>query len=202
MSDQVWSPEGIQGGQRMADDLPWWGNLSVRLAKAVPGLAGLAQDAAERHRLSSLAHDLALLAFWQDGVLAPLKRMSERGTSPEDIAEIAAWQARTAEEVARASDRLRRARATLVATQFGMNLAQELDSVIWEKLGPGAIRPRLERIAANGQCSSQEAKGILQEIEAFNRHLVQVHEQIRPKQGSKRAPAKRARRPTTAKAQG
>jgi hypothetical protein len=102
----------------MADELPWWGNLSVRLAKAVPGLAGLAREAAERHRLSSLAHDLALLAFWQDGVLAPLKHMSERGSRAEDIAEIAAWQARTAEEVARASDRLRRARADLVATHL------------------------------------------------------------------------------------
>jgi hypothetical protein len=88
----------------MADELPWWVNLSVRLAKAVPGLAGLAASAAEQHRLSNLVHDLALLAFWQDGVLAPLRRMSTRGSTVEDISEIAAWQKRTAEEVANASN--------------------------------------------------------------------------------------------------
>ena len=181
----------------MADELPWWANLSVRLAKTVPGLAGLAAFAAEQHRLSNLARDLALLAFWQDGVLAPLRRISTRGSSAEDISEIAAWQKRTVEEVANASSRLRNARADLVATRFGMDLAQELDVVIYEKLGPGAIRPRLENIVAAGQCSAVEAKSLLAEIDAFNRHLNQVHDQLRPKPEPARAPVKRARRPTT-----
>jgi hypothetical protein len=132
----------------------------MRLAKAVPGLAGLAREAGRAaSAVRSRAHDLAFLAFWQDGVLAPLKHMAERGSSAEDIAEMAAWQARTAEEVARASDRLRRARADLVATQFGMDLAQELDSVVYEKLGPAAIRRRLERIAATGRARARANPG-------------------------------------------
>jgi len=181
----------------MADELPWWANLSVRLAKAVPGLAGLAASAAEQHRLSNVARDLALLAFWQDGVLAPLKRISTHGSSAEDISEIDAWQKRTAQEVANASNRLRSARANLVATRFGMDLAQELDVVIYEKLGPGAIRPRLENIVAAGQCSAEVAKGLLVEIDNFNRHLNQVHNQLRPKAEPARAPVRRARRPKT-----
>jgi hypothetical protein len=123
--------------------------------------------------------------------------MSTRGSTVEDISEIAAWQKRTAEEVANASNRLQRARADLVATQFGMKLAQELDVVIYEKLGPGATRPRLENIVTTGQCSTAEAKGLLEEIDAFNSHLIQVHDELRPKPKPARAPKKGGRRPAT-----
>ena len=82
-------------------------------------------------------------------------------------------------------------RGLIVAPQFGMKLAQELDIVIYEKLGPGAIRPRLENIVATGQCSAAEAKGLLEEIDAFNRHLIQVHDELRPKPKPARAPEER-----------
>jgi hypothetical protein len=78
-----------------------------------------------------------------------------------------------------------------------MELAQELDVVVYEKLGPGAIRPRLENIVAAGECSAVEAKSLLAEIDAFNRHLNQAHDQLRPKPERVRVPLKRGRRPTT-----
>jgi anti-sigma factor RsiW len=153
----------------MVDYLPWWGSLLVKAAKAAPGLAGWAVSASERSQLTTVANDLAVLAFWQDGVLVPLKHIAEDQGTPQDIEEIAAWYETTLGDVTAAGERLKAARTRLVSNRFGINVAQDLDSVIYEKLGPGAIRPRLKGFVDKRSCSAAEARSILKEIEDFNK---------------------------------
>jgi hypothetical protein len=172
-----------------------WGSL-----KAVPPVAAFV----EKYRLSRVARDLAVLRFWNDGMTAPLKRIADGNGRQSDLDEIAALVRQTQDKVAQAGDRLRTARDNLVSTNLGMAIARDLDVVVYEKLGPGAIRPRIRALAASPllRHSLDEAKELLSEIDAFNRHLDTVHEAIRPKARQPSPNATPRRRSTAARAGG
>jgi len=159
--------------------------------KALPGVASVI----EKHRLSRVARNLTVLTFWNDGMTAPLKRIADGKGKQSDLDEISARLTRTEAEVTQAADRLRTARDNLVSTNLGMAVARDLDVVVYEKLGPGAIRPRLRQFIETNKCSRDEAAGLLSEIDAFNRHLDTVHESIRPKARQPAPPSTRRRSP-------
>ena len=130
---------------------------------------------------------------------APLKRIADGKGQRGDLDEIAVRLSQTEGKVTQAADRLRAARSNLVSTKLGMAIAHDLDLVVYEKLGPGAIRPRLRQLVDGNNCSSGEAAELLGEIDAFNRHLDTVHEVIRPKARQAAPSATRRRRSTTSR---
>jgi hypothetical protein len=158
----------------------------------------------ERQQLSHIAQDLAVLAFWDNGMMLPLKRIAEgKGTTAENIDDIAAQLKQTEAEVTRARTRLMKARNGMVSTQLGMRVARGLDHVVNQKVGaPDAIRHQLEWVVSTRECSSADAKSLLSDIEECNQRLDAVHEEIRPKSPSTtgstpRAPRSPSRRSKT-----
>lgn len=148
----------------------------LKLAKSIPNWSGW--GAVERRRLVTVAQHLAYLAFWNDGMLVPLRRIASGHGKASDIHEIAAALQQTETGVGEAVAALKETRGTLVATARGMEIARELDDVVWEKIGPGKIRPRLQTLVEERKCSEGEAKALLKEIASFNRRLDEVHAAI------------------------
>jgi hypothetical protein len=158
--------------------LEWLAGLYAAL-KAIPS----AEARLDRYRLSQLAKALTSLRFWNDGMLAPLRRIADGRGRHDDLTEIRNRLAKTENEVAKAGERLRKARDKLISTQLGMKVARELDRVIYDKLGPDTIRYQLRRLTESEytEATAREAKHILNNIHRFNRSLDSVHEAIRPK---------------------
>jgi hypothetical protein len=155
-----------------------WGPVFAQLAAHLPDWAQSAVSLIERQRLAALARDLGKLAFWNDGMLQPLKRIADSNSRAGDIQEIAWKLNRTEEEVSAATDRLRQARDSILATSLGMRLMHQIDNVVDQKMGHDALRPRLKNLVASGDCSPEEAASLIREIEAFNAELDRVHRLI------------------------
>jgi hypothetical protein len=171
-----------------------WFLAALRGAKMIPGLSSWAQSSIERRQLSRVARDLYGLGFLNDGIKEPLGHIANGRGAPSDLDKIAGQLRESKAEIIQTGERLREARE-FIAASLGSKAARDLDDVIYEKLGPAAILPRLEQLIERNECSAQDAKGLLKAIEDFNRHLDTVHEDIRPK-GRQPAPivAKRQRR--------
>lgn len=148
----------------------------LELAKSIPSWRGW--GVVERRRLVTVAQHLAYLAFWNDGMLVPLRRIASGHGKASDIDEIAAALQQTETGVREAVAALKETRGTLVAPARGIEIARELDDVVWEKIGPGKIRPRLQTLVEARKCSESEAKALLKEIDSFNRRLDEVHAAI------------------------
>ena len=61
--------------------------------------------------------------------------MGEEQASAKDFEDIAAWFNGSSGDVAKAGAHLKQARAGLIATDFGMKFAADLDAVVYESLG-------------------------------------------------------------------
>lgn len=155
-----------------------WEVALTKLARLIPGWASSGWTVIERRRLANVAMDLAYLAFWNNGMLTPIKRIADGDDEPSNLDEIAAQLQETDAGVSAAAARLYEARDKLVATALGMPIARQLDQVVWQKLGPGRIRPKLEELARTKACTRDDAKELLKEIDAFNNHLDAVHTAI------------------------
>jgi hypothetical protein len=157
--------------------------MAVTLSAALGGLKVLPSvlTMMETRRCARVAQDLATLRFWCDGMAAPLRHLAEGKCSQADLDEIDAGLKKTENETTKIARRLRKARDGVVATKLGMAVANDLDVVIYEKLGPGSIRPQLRHLVETQDCSADNAADLLRQIELFNEHLDQVHEVIRPK---------------------
>jgi hypothetical protein len=126
-----------------------WAGAVLGGLKALPGVMTIA----EKHRCARIARDLATLRFWCDGMAVPLRHIAEGGCSQADLDEIDAGLQQTKTEITKVARRLRKAREGFVATKLGM----DLDVVIYEKLGPGSIRPQLEHLVETKDCSAEKA---------------------------------------------
>ena len=76
---------------------------------------------------------------------------------------------------------MKAARKTLVATELGMKVATDLDEIIYQKVGPGKIRPSIEALVESGRPDPMRAGDILDQINDFTDMLGKVHEKIRKK---------------------
>ena len=184
-------------GDVMSDQInwPWWINVGMRVGRYIPNVAGFARSEAERRKLKDLGLDLAIFAFWKDGVIAPLERIAKDGGRPSDIQEIGDWYQKTVADVTEANARIKDARGPFIAQIFSIDFADHLDQVVDEKVGDNGIRRSLKQIIDLGQCSPTTAQSILSDIEEFKRHLSEIHETVRAKSveshASKKSTAKK-----------
>jgi hypothetical protein len=177
------------------------GAVLIQLARVIPGWVSSGWKANERRMLAQVAQDLAYLAFWHDGMRAPLARIAEGKGTPTDIDELMSEFNKTEAAVRDAAGRLRSAREKLVATKLGMPVARSIDKVLWLKVGPENLRPQLRTFAEARVCDQATADYLMREIDAFNADLDEAHSMIldtgatflssrKPAAGKKRVAAK------------
>ena len=188
----------------------------ARLRAVCGGLGGWLRVEAhiERFRFSRIAKDLAMLRLWNDGTLAPLHRIANGRGQRADLREIFS-RMQNMGGVAKAGERLRRARYNEVSSELGIRISSDLDRVLTHTFFPDGLRPRLTELIKSGQCTTKpgectpetvrQVTDLTCGISDYNRLIETVHEAIRPK--TKQAPTphsgaqknKRASRSGTAK---
>jgi hypothetical protein len=133
--------------------------------------------------LGDCARDLALLAFWNDGMRGPLERIASGAGGRDELQQVSSLLEDSESDVMEIVSRLTDARDEHIATKFGMTVAQALDKVVYRKVGPGAIRDKIADFTrAHGDKSLQsDAINIINEINDFDTELAKLHETIRPK---------------------
>src|SRR6266436_4217486 len=111
-----------------------WEPIFLKLVPLIPRWVSSGLTIAERRQLANVARDLAYLAFWNDGMLAPLRRIASGNDTSADIDDLAVKFAETEQGVSDAVARLNTAREDLVAGALGMSVARKLDDVVWQKI--------------------------------------------------------------------
>jgi hypothetical protein len=132
--------------------------------------------------LSQVAEDLASLAFVSEGLRGPLNQVVDGPRGQQALNQINAQLNRSEDDVSAVVDRLRRARDIVVAPSLGLQTALDLDQVIFQKVGPGAIRDKLRELATSSKPERDKAHELIAELDRFHQFLVTVHTSIRPKQ--------------------
>jgi hypothetical protein len=134
--------------------------------------------------MANCARDLSYLVFWNDGIRTPLETIASGGGGRGEHEQISRLLEESESDVRTIVDRLRDARDEVVATHRGIWLAQALDKVVWQKIGPGAIRDKLRafgELDPSDQKLQQNAQVLVSDINDFDEALFRVHEDIRPK---------------------
>ena len=86
-----------------------------------------------------------------------MKGIASGNGSQQDLDELNRMLSESEDNVIKAGERLKKARDNLISTNWGMSVANDVDSVIFKKLGPGAIRPRLWNLAESEQLDAGKA---------------------------------------------
>lgn len=137
----------------------WMGSALGALEK-VPGLASYAF----RRRVN---YELAQLVFWQDGMRAALTRIAQGNGTLADLDEIG-LRLRTTQDKTDNAAKYLGARRERIAATWGPAIAQQIDMIVYRKMGPGQIREALRRLVASGKLFQTEAQDALDAIDQFS----------------------------------
>jgi hypothetical protein len=173
-----------------------WLTVAFRILGKIPGMGAYVSPVLERQRFRKVAVDVAALSFWKEGMISCLEKIASGHGDQNDLRELSEKLAKTEPGLKAVVKRLKFARVTLVGTELGLQVAQELDDIINAKIGPRAIRPTIKHLIESGRPDKATAEDILSQIDNFRKTQERVHELIR-----KRAirPATPARKPTRKK---
>jgi hypothetical protein len=138
----------------------------------------------ERRQKEGIASNAASLAFWRDGMWAPLQRIAAGQGTKGDLDEIERNYRATHREVATITRRLRQTRQQLGRLPGGLEIGQKIEDLL---LGPSMkwqIRRSLADLVEGKEFDTARAQNIAKEtctnIEQFNLGLAQLHRELLP----------------------
>lgn len=137
----------------------WIGPVLGVLEK-IPGVAGYAF----RRRVN---HELAQLVFWQDGMRVALTRIAQGNGTQADLDEIG-LRLRTTQDKTDGAAKYLSARRERIAATWGPAIAQQIDMIVYRKMGPGQIRQALRELVASKTPSSRATQLALDAIDQFS----------------------------------
>jgi hypothetical protein len=160
-----------------------WLTAAFKVVGAIPGISSFVSPILSRRRFRQVEIDLASLSFWNDGLRGPVQRIASGDGTQDDINKLTSRAGKPEQKVRLAIMRLQEARNTLVAPEFGMRIAHDLDNVLYLRWGSGGIRLFVFRLLTDGKPDQNKAKRVLDQINDFTEKLDKLHEEIR--QGAK-----------------
>ena len=134
--------------------------IALGILEKVPGFASYAF----RRRVNL---ELAQLVFWQDGMRAALARIAQNRGTLADLDEIG-LRLRTTQDKTDSAAKYLGERREKIAAAWGAAIAQQIDLIVYRKMGPGQIREGLRRIVASRELSQTEAQRALDAIDQFS----------------------------------
>lgn len=138
-----------------------WMGLALGVLEKVPGCANYAF----KRRVN---YELAQLVFWQDGMRVALTRVARNQWTQNDLDEIGLLL-RTTQDKTDGAAKYLSARREKIAATWDAATAQQIEMIVYRKMGPDQIREDLQRLVASGEPSQAEAKKILDAIDRFSK---------------------------------
>ena len=133
-------------------------------------LAGFTFVAFNRRFVGRVKTELQKLNFWRGGMRERIVRLAAGHGSEFDIAVINNILTRTGPETIAAEAWLTKHHER-IAKVLGIPLAQQIDAVVYSKMGAGALRDQITQLVGENSISSERAQLLLERIDEFNHAL-------------------------------
>lgn len=143
-----------------------WIGTAFGLLEKVPGVAGYAF----RRRVN---RELAQLVFWQDGMRVALTRIAQGNGIQTDLDEIG-LRLRTTQDKTDDAAKYLSARREKIAATWDPAVAQQIDMIVYRKMGPGQIREALRTLVASRTPAPTEAQHVLDAIDQFSNLMTKL----------------------------
>jgi len=153
---------GSAGDGKMVE----WMAPALGVLEKVPGIASYAF----RRRVN---HELAQLVFWQDGMRVALARIARGQGTQTDLDEIG-LRLRTTQDKTDGAAKYLGARRERIAATWGAAIAQQIDMIVYRKMGPGQIREALRALVASRTPAPAEAQHALDDIDQFSNLITKL----------------------------
>jgi hypothetical protein len=161
--------------------------LVLSIFKWLPGVPGIIETLTVKQELKSIADDLGALAFWEDGMLRPLRRIARGRGKSTDLLELSSQLDRTEDRVRTILDSLESSgeRMKLINREVDLDVALDIQKVAFKKgTGPDqdSIRNDIRGLCYDGQPKGdweiRSANEIVEQIGSFNQELITVQKRI------------------------